>query len=125
MGDGAASGLWLKDQGYESVAFLVQNEESTISPAQVARTTLEDAGIELTDFVVYNPGQPSYQAELISVLSHEPDAIYLAGGRNLALPLSKKQPLVVSKENGSLPPILRFRKSLTQPVLICLMVGLT
>jgi branched-chain amino acid transport system substrate-binding protein len=90
LGDGAASGLWLKDQGYESVAFLVQNEESTISPAQVARTTLESAGIELTDFVVYNPGQPSYQAELISVLSHEPDAIYLAGGQESGVTVIKE-----------------------------------
>ena len=90
LGDGAASGLWLKDQGYKKVAFLVQNEESTISPAQVARTTLEDAGIELTDFVVYNPGQPSYQAELISVLSHEPDAIFLAGGQESGVTVIKE-----------------------------------
>lgn len=90
LGDGAASGLWLKDRGYKKVAFLVQNEESTISPAQVARTTLEEAGIELTDFVVYNPGQPSYQAELISVLSHEPDAIYLAGGQESGVTVIKE-----------------------------------
>ncbi len=90
LGDGAASGLWLKERGYKKVAFLVQNEESTISPAQVARTTLEEAGIELTDFVVYNPGQPSYQAELISVLSHEPDAIYLAGGQESGVTVIKE-----------------------------------
>lgn len=90
LGDGAASGLWLRDRGYESVAFLVQNEESTISPAQVARTTLEDAGIELTDFIVYNPGQPSYQAELISVLSNNPDAIYLAGGQESGVTVIKE-----------------------------------
>lgn len=90
LGDGAASGLWLKDRGYKKVAFLVQNEESTISPAQVARTTLEEAGIELTDFVVYNPGQPSYQAELISVLAHEPDAIYLAGGQESGVTVIKE-----------------------------------
>ena len=90
LGDGAASGLWLKEKGYERVAFLVQNEESTISPAQVARTTLEDAGIELTDFIVYNPGQPSYQAELISVLSNEPDAIYLAGGQESGVTVIKE-----------------------------------
>ncbi|MCY4151180.1 MAG: ABC transporter substrate-binding protein [Aestuariivita sp.] len=90
LGDGAASGLWLKERGYKSVAFLVQNEESTISPAQVARTTLEDAGIELTDFIVYNPGQPSYQAELISVLANEPDAIYLAGGQESGVTVIKE-----------------------------------
>ncbi|AKI02209.1 ABC-type branched-chain amino acid transport system, periplasmic component [Hoeflea sp. IMCC20628] len=90
LGDGAASGLWLTDRGYKSVAFLVQNEESTISPAQVARETLAGAGIELTDYVVYNPGQPSYQAELISVLSHNPDAIYLAGGQESGITVLKE-----------------------------------
>ena len=90
LGDGAASGLWLKERGYTRVAFLVQNEESTISPAQVARTTLDEAGIELTDFVVYNPGQPSYQAELISVLANEPDAIYLAGGQESGVTVIKE-----------------------------------
>ena len=64
LGDGAASGLWLSSRGYESVAFLIQNEESTISPAEVARSEVDAAGIEITDFIVYNPGQPSYQAEL-------------------------------------------------------------
>lgn len=90
LGDGAASGLWLTDRGYKSVAFLVQNEESTISPAQVARETLAGAGIELTDYVIYNPGQPSYQAELISVLSHNPDAIYLAGGQESGITVIKE-----------------------------------
>ncbi len=90
LGDGAASGLWLTDRGYKSVAFLVQNEESTISPAQVARETLADAGIELTDYIVYNPGQPSYQAELISVLAHNPDAIYLAGGQESGITVIKE-----------------------------------
>lgn len=81
LGDGAASGLWLAERGYKRVAFLVQNEESTISPAQVAKGKVEAAGIEITDYVVFNPGQPSYQAELIAVLAHQPDAIYLSGGQ--------------------------------------------
>ncbi|WP_138470457.1 ABC transporter substrate-binding protein [Poseidonocella sp. HB161398] len=90
LGDGAASGLWLSEKGYKSVAFLIQNEESTISPAQVARDALADAGIELTDMIVYNPGQPSYQAELISVLAHNPDAIYLAGGQESGVTVMKE-----------------------------------
>ncbi|MCV2866306.1 ABC transporter substrate-binding protein [Defluviimonas sp. WL0075] len=90
LGDGAASGLWLTDQGYKRVAFMVQNEESTISPAQVARDKLETSGIELTDYVVYNPGQPSYQAELVSVLANEPDAIYLAGGQQSGVTVIKE-----------------------------------
>ena len=90
LGDGAASGLWLTERGYKRVAFLVQNEESTISPAQVARTKLEESGIELTDYIVYNPGQPSYQAELISVLANQPDAIYLAGGQESGVTVIKE-----------------------------------
>lgn len=90
LGDGAASGLWLTDKGYKTVAFLVQNEESTISPAQIAKQAVEAAGIELTDFIIYNPGQPSYQAELISVLSHNPDAIYLAGGQESGVTVLKE-----------------------------------
>lgn len=90
LGDGAASGLWLTEKGYESVAFLVQNEESTISPAQIAREAVNEAGIELTDFIVYNPGQPSYQAELVSVLARDPDAIYLAGGQESGVTIIKE-----------------------------------
>ncbi len=90
LGDGAASGLWLSSRGYESVAFMIQNEESTISPAEVARTEVTDAGIEITDFVVYNPGQPSYQAELTTVLANEPDAIFLAGGQESGVTLIKE-----------------------------------
>ncbi|SNT73428.1 ABC transporter substrate-binding protein [Paracoccus seriniphilus] len=90
LGDGAASGLWLTEKGYKRVAFLVQNEESTISPAQVAKAAVEAAGIELTDFIIYNPGQPSYQAELISVLAHDPDAIYLAGGQESGVTVLKE-----------------------------------
>ncbi|MCO6381289.1 MAG: ABC transporter substrate-binding protein [Vannielia sp.] len=90
LGDGAASGLWLTEKGYQRVAFLVQNEESTISPAQVAKEAVEAAGIELTDFIIYNPGQPSYQAELISVLANNPDAIYLAGGQESGVTVLKE-----------------------------------
>ncbi|MCA0943842.1 ABC transporter substrate-binding protein [Salipiger pacificus] len=90
LGDGAASGMWMTDRGYESVAMLVQNEESTISPAQVARDRLEEAGVEITDYIIYNPGQPSYQAELISVLAHNPDAIYLAGGQESGVTVLKE-----------------------------------
>lgn len=90
LGDGAASGLWLSTRGYASVAFMVQNEESTISPAEVARTEVEEAGIDITDFVVYNPGQPSYQAELTSVLASDPDAIFLAGGQESGVTLIKE-----------------------------------
>lgn len=90
LGDGAASGKWLSSRGYKRVAMLVQNEESTISPAQIARAAIEKAGIEVTDYIVYNPGQPSYQAELVSVLNNAPDAIYLAGGQESGVTVLKE-----------------------------------
>ena len=90
LGDGAASGLWLSSRGYESVAFLIQNEESTISPAEVARAEVDESGIEITDFIVYNPGQPSYQAELTTVLANDPDAIFLAGGQESGVTVIKE-----------------------------------
>ncbi|SDP75834.1 ABC transporter substrate-binding protein [Desulforhopalus singaporensis] len=90
LGDGDASGMWLTEKGYKKVAFLVQNEESTISPAQVAKKIVEKSGMKLTDFVIFNPGQPSYQAELISVLAHNPDAIYLAGGQQSGVTVIKE-----------------------------------
>ena len=90
LGDGAAAGLWLTERGYKRVAFLVQNEESTISTAQVAKAKAEAAGIAVSDYVVFNPAQPSYQAELISVLANSPDAIYLAGGQVSGITLIKE-----------------------------------
>ena len=90
LGDGAASGLWLSSRGYESVAFLIQNEESTISPAEVARDEVSGSGIEITDFIIYNPGQPSYQAELTTVLANDPDAIFLAGGQESGVTVIKE-----------------------------------
>ena len=90
LGDGAASGLWLSSRGYGSVAFLIQNEESTISPAEVARDEVDGSGIEITDFIIYNPGQPSYQAELTTVLANDPDAIFLAGGQESGVTVIKE-----------------------------------
>jgi ABC-type branched-subunit amino acid transport system substrate-binding protein len=51
---------------------------------------VDEAGIELTDFIIYNPGQPSYQAELVRVLARNPDAIYLAGGQESGVTVIKE-----------------------------------
>jgi branched-chain amino acid transport system substrate-binding protein len=90
LGDGAAAGRWLVERGYKRIAMLIQNEESTISPAQVAKDALASSGIEVTDYIIYNPGQPSYQAELVSVLANAPDAIYLAGGQESGVTVIKE-----------------------------------
>jgi|GEM_PF-3083954 ABC-type branched-subunit amino acid transport system substrate-binding protein len=48
------------------------------------------AGLELTDYVIYILGKPSYQPELISVLANEPDAIYLDGGEESGIRVIKE-----------------------------------
>lgn len=90
LGDGEAAGLWLSERGYKSVAFLVQNGESTVSPAKVARRRAEAAGVNITEFTIYNPGQPSYRAMLIRILAHDPDAIFLAGGQESSVTIVKE-----------------------------------
>lgn len=90
LGDGEAAGRWLVDQGYQRVAFMVQNEESTLSPAAVAREQVQAASIELVADITYNPGQPSYQAELSTVLTGDPDVIFLAGGQESGVTVMKE-----------------------------------
>lgn len=90
LSDGAAAGLWLSSRGYKSVAILIQNDESTISVARVAQNKIKAAGIDITDSVTYNPGQPSYQAVLTPILAHPPDAIFLAGGQESGVTVIKE-----------------------------------
>lgn len=77
---GVAVVKWFQDQGVEQIGMAVQNDEATISPANVLKQRFTDGGGEVVGEVTYNPGQPSYQAELESVLGGDPPVIFLAGG---------------------------------------------
>lgn len=90
LGDGEAAGRWLVEKAYQRVAFMVQNEESTLSPAAVARSQVEESGIGLVADITYNPGQASYQAELSTVLAGDPDVIFLAGGQESGVTVIKE-----------------------------------
>jgi branched-chain amino acid transport system substrate-binding protein len=83
--DGLAIAKFLADQQAQDVGLLVQNEESTLSPAQIFQSAYEESGGTLAEKVVYNPGQPSYRAELEKVLSADPAWIVCACGRSRAL----------------------------------------
>lgn len=81
LDDGKAAGRWLAQQEYGSILVMTQNEESTISIGTAAADVARTAGLNVVDEVVYNPGQPSYQAELSGVLAAPPEVIFLAGGQ--------------------------------------------
>lgn len=81
LDDGKAAGRWLAQQEYGSIVVMTQNEESTISIGTAAADVARTAGLNVIDEITYNPGQPSYQAELSGVLDAAPEVIFLAGGQ--------------------------------------------
>lgn len=90
LDDGKAAGTFLASRGYQQVAVMTQNEESTISIGTAAADVLDGSGIDLVDNVVFNPGQPSYQAELTQVLANNPEAIFLAGGQQSGITILRE-----------------------------------
>jgi branched-chain amino acid transport system substrate-binding protein len=90
LDDGKAAGLWLVDKGYQRVAILTQNEESTISIGTAAGDAAADQGVDIVAESSFAPGQPSYLAELNSVLTENPDAIFLAGGQQSGVTILKE-----------------------------------
>ncbi len=77
-GEVAANAL-LQD-GYSRIAVLVENIEGAQTNAVKFRETYERLDGEIIDFVVYNPGQNTYQAELRRVYSGDPELLYVFGG---------------------------------------------
>jgi branched-chain amino acid transport system substrate-binding protein len=88
--DGLAAARFLEDQGAGSVVALVQNEESTLSPAEIFINEFESAGGQVLERVVYNPGQPSYRAELENALQANPEWIFCACGQESGVTLLKE-----------------------------------
>jgi len=70
----------LLDEGYQRIAMLVENVEGAQTNAVKFRETYQKLGGEITDFVVYNPGQNTYQAELRRAYSGDADLLYVFGG---------------------------------------------
>lgn len=88
--DGLAAAQFLLDQGAEKVAFVAQNEESTISPAKVFEREFKDNGNETVASVIFNAGQSSYQTVVTNVLSKDPNWIYCACGQQSGITLLKE-----------------------------------
>ncbi|MGH3993084.1 MAG: ABC transporter substrate-binding protein, partial [Pseudonocardiaceae bacterium] len=70
--DGLAIARFLGEQNASNVGLLVQNEESTLSPAETFRSSFEEAGGSIVANVTFNPDQSSYRAEVAKVLDANP-----------------------------------------------------
>lgn len=88
--DGLAIAQWLNDQGIADIGMLVQNEETTVSIAAAAREAYTAGGGEIIEEVNYSPGQPSYQAEVQSVVQANPSLLLLAGGQESGITIIRE-----------------------------------
>jgi len=77
---GTVAAAWISERGYQSPAYMILNEESPLSLGELAISKVEASGIATAAEVTFNPGQPSYQAELTEILDADADVILLAGG---------------------------------------------
>lgn len=67
-----------KDQGFDTVAILYKNDDWGQDLGKLIAEDLTAAGIEVTDSIAINDGQPSYRAEVAEARAGQPDALYLA-----------------------------------------------
>ncbi len=79
--DGKAMAKFLPEKKATNIGLLVQNEESTLSPAEVFRRTFESGGGKIASSVTYNPKQSSYRSELAQVLAAKPQWLVCACGQ--------------------------------------------
>jgi branched-chain amino acid transport system substrate-binding protein len=88
--DGLAIAKFLSDESAQNVGLLVQNEESTLSPAETFKSSFEEAGGSIVAEVTFNPDQSSYRAEVAKVLDANPDWIVCACGQQSGVTILKQ-----------------------------------
>ena len=93
--DGKTKGLWFRtfattsvqatvgakvaaDKGWKNMAIFYKNDDWGQDIAKLIAADLKAFGVEVTDMVAINDGQPSYRAEVTTALKSKPDAIYAA-----------------------------------------------
>jgi ABC-type branched-subunit amino acid transport system substrate-binding protein len=79
--DGRAIAKFLNEEGAQDVGLLIQNEESTLSPAAVFKQDYTEGGGTIAAEVTYNPKQSSYRSEIQRVLGANPKWIVCACGQ--------------------------------------------
>lgn len=77
-----------RDEGYRSVAMLVELSEGTESPANVFKAVFtEQMGGTITEDVRFNAGEATYSAQVAQAFESNPDAVYIAAGFETGVPL--------------------------------------
>lgn len=66
-----------RDQGFRKIAILYKNDDWGQDLAKLIAADFAALGIEVTDSIAINDGQPSYRAEVTQARAGEPDALYL------------------------------------------------
>ncbi len=87
---GVGTAKFLLDQGYKTAANLYENSESPQSNAVTMQKAFEAAGGKVAANVAYNPGQPSYQAELAKVFESKPEIVLLSAGADSAATIMRE-----------------------------------
>lgn len=88
--DGKAVAQWLGDDEAENVVAIVQNEESTVSPAKTMEKYYTAGGGNLVKTIKYNAGQASYNSITEQALNEDPGYIFLAGGQESGVTILKE-----------------------------------
>ncbi len=77
-----------RDEGFNSVAMLVELSEGTISPADVFKSVFtEQIGGTVTEDVRFNAGEATYSAQVAQAFESGPDAVYIAAGFETGVPI--------------------------------------
>jgi ABC-type branched-subunit amino acid transport system substrate-binding protein len=79
-GMGAGMAKVILDGGYKTVGLMYENTESTQSEVRAMKPILEAGGVKLAAEVAFEPGQPTYKAELKKIADTNPDVVSINSG---------------------------------------------
>jgi ABC-type branched-subunit amino acid transport system substrate-binding protein len=88
--EGVADAAFFAAQGINRISIMAQNEESAQSVAGVLEKKFSDNGGTIAKKVAFDPGQPSYQAEIRNALDGDPQLVYVAAGEESATTLLRE-----------------------------------
>jgi branched-chain amino acid transport system substrate-binding protein len=88
---GTIMAQWARDNGIQKVALLVQQTAGTVSPAEAFSAIFtEKIGGEVCAEVGFDPGAPSYAAEVQEAWSCDPEAVYISAGFEAGVPIVRE-----------------------------------
>lgn len=70
--------LMAKEKGYKKIAIFYKNDDWGQDVLKLATADFKAVGVEITQAIAINDGQPSYRAEVSKAVQSKPEAVYLA-----------------------------------------------